>query len=104
MRQVTLISLYGQKTKHLEKLINSCVGFIHDSVMRRIFTPYSTNQVHGTLIGMEKLIGFTENFNANTWKEKGKREVMEFSSLLKIIKKHLPDFTLESNADNARPR
>jgi hypothetical protein len=39
---------------------------------------------------MEKLIGFTENFNANTWMESGNREVMEFTPLLKIIKKHFP--------------
>lgn len=90
MRQVTLISLYGQKPKHLEKLINRCVGYIRDSIMRRIFTPYDTNQVHGTLIGMEKLIDFTKHFNANKWIETGNREIMEFTSLVKIIKKHLP--------------
>ena len=39
---------------------------------------------------MEKLIGFSKHFNANTWIETGSREVMEFTSLLKIIMKHLP--------------
>lgn len=90
MRQVTLISLYGKKTKDLEILINRCVGFVQDSKMRYIFTPYNIHQIHGTLIGMEKLVGFAENFNANMWTETGNREVMEFTSLIKIIKKHLP--------------
>jgi hypothetical protein len=90
MRQVTLISLYGQKTNDLERMINDCIRFTQNSLIKQIFIPYTTNQVHGTLIGMEKLFGFTENFNLNIWIETGKREVMEFTSLKKIIKNHLP--------------
>lgn len=90
MNQVSLVSLYGRKTNDLVTLINRCVGLVNIPPFQHIFTPYKPNQVHGTLIGMEKLVGFSENFNTNTWKETGNKEEMNFDPLVETVKKHLP--------------
>jgi len=69
MKQVTLISLYGDKPTDLALIIKKCWEFIHQSKLRRVFHPYDMRQVHGTLIGLEKRIGFTKRVNANYYRE-----------------------------------
>lgn len=90
MKQLTLISLYGQKPANLSKLVVHCSEFIQESKFRRIFRPYHLNQIHGTFFGMEKLTGFPECFNANIWNHTGRREAMNFNPLQETIMNHLP--------------
>jgi hypothetical protein len=92
MKQVTLISLYGQKAKPLAGLIGGCTTIIQSSKLRRIFSPYHLNQIHGTIAGMEKLVGYADHFNANIWANSplGKRVGMKFDSLVNTVQQHLP--------------
>lgn len=92
MKQVTLVSLYGQKPKPLADLIRNCMSMIQATKLRRIFSPYQLNQIHGTVMGMEKLIGYADHFNANLWASTSpaKKEVMNFAPLVHTVQRHLP--------------
>jgi hypothetical protein len=89
MKQVTLIAHYGQKPRVFENYVGRCWQHILQSPLRRFFSPYHMNQVHGTIIGMEKLIGYSEPFNANLWRESGERKVMGFAKLLQIAREDI---------------
>ena len=91
MKQVTLVSLYGQKRKELTELIKSCTDIITASPLRRVFFPYHLQQVHGTLVGMEKLVGYQDHYNANEWEKSNyKKAVMNFEPLISLVKQHFP--------------
>ena len=90
MKQLTLLSLYGHKRKPLAQLIGGCVEIISQSPLRRVFKPYHPLQIHGTLVGMEKLIGYSDDFNANIWVDSGIKTRMDFSLLVDTLKQHLP--------------
>jgi len=90
MKQVTMVSLYGQKDKKLKRLIEDCWEKINASKFRRIFKPYDMEQIHGTIIGMGKLIGFSELYNANIWHDLEDRRIMDFNDLVDIVKGYLP--------------
>lgn len=88
MKQVTLVAHYGPKLRAFEKYIGICVRHIVDSPLRRFFTPYHMNQVHATIVGMEKVLGYPEQFNANIWRETGERKEMDFDRLLDTVRRH----------------
>jgi hypothetical protein len=90
MKQVTLISLYGQKPASLSNLLKNCLKIIQESIFQQIFEPYDIDQFHGTFIGMEKIDGIPDICNANIWNQIGKREVMNFPPLVDTVKKYLP--------------
>lgn len=90
MRQVTLVSLYGQKRGNLEQLIKMCWKMINDSKLGKVFEPYHMSQIHGTIVGMEKLIGFDNLFNANIWQASGNKVIMRYNEFLNVVTKHLP--------------
>lgn len=90
MKQVTLVSLYGEKPAILSNLIMRCSDIIRETEFRRIFQPYHPHQIHGTLFGMEKIIGFPECLNANTWIHAGRREAMNFRPLRETVMRYLP--------------
>jgi len=88
LKQVTLVAIYGQKLRAFEKYVGRCVNHIVHSPLRRFFKPYHINQMHATIVGMEKLIGFNEPFNANIWRAEGKQKEMDIDLLLNIVKNH----------------
>ena len=90
MKQVTLVSLYGQKQQSFAELIRGCSDNIFRSPLRGLFKPHQIDQVHGTIVGMEKLTGFKEAYNARIWEETGERVIMDFSQMLPVLEKHFP--------------
>jgi len=61
------------------------------SPLRRVFHPYQIEQVHRTLVGMEKLVGYSEHYNANQWaKSSYHRSRMDFGPLLDTVRRHFP--------------
>lgn len=90
MKQVTLVAFYGQKPEPLSRLIQDCAMMIRNSPLGRIFRPYHPDQVHGTIVGMEKLEGSAELYNKNTWAACGSRKVMDFNPLRPTLQSHLP--------------
>ena len=63
MRQVTLVALYGQKSEELRDLIIEIQDIIgsHPGVN---FQSYDFEQVHGTIVGLERVID-SAMFNMN---------------------------------------
>ncbi|MBZ5619610.1 MAG: hypothetical protein LAQ69_12940 [Acidobacteriia bacterium] len=91
MKQVTLVSLYGQKRKELAEFAQRCTDIIATSPLRRVFRPYRLEQIHGTLVGMEKLVGYSDHYNANQWaKSNYQRVLMNFGPLFGIVRQHFP--------------
>jgi hypothetical protein len=90
MKQVTLVAFYGQKRGDLEKLIKECWKLIDKSKFRKVFEPYHINQVHGTIVGMGKLIGFDNLFNANSWQSSGDKKIMDYNNFISTVKSYLP--------------
>jgi len=90
MKQVTLVSLYGHKPNSFVEFVRGCSDIIQRSPLVHIFKPYHIDQIHGTIIGLEKFAGFSKPYNARIWKETGDKVVMDFSQLLPVVEKHLP--------------
>jgi len=90
MKQVTLVTLYGHKPKSFVEFVRGCSDIIQRSPLVHIFKPYHSDQIHGMIIGLEKLTGFSKPYNARIWEETGDRVAMDFSQLLPVIEKHLP--------------
>lgn len=90
MKQLTLVSLYGQKQKSLAQLIRGCTEIIQQSELRQVFRPYDPDQIHGTIVGMEKLIGYSKHLNVNLEASSGNKVEMDFTQLLPTLSKHLP--------------
>ena len=84
MKQVTLISLYGNKPENLETRIRECQDFL----TKRIgvaFRPYDIRQVHATIIGLERCIGSAMQ-NLNFWKKKSDISKMDLAGLLNYFR------------------
>ena len=90
MKQLTLVSLYGQKKKSFTQLIQGCTEIIQQSALRQVFRPYSSEQIHGTIVGMEKLMGYSKHFNANLEVSSGNKLEMDFTKLLPTLSHHFP--------------
>jgi hypothetical protein len=86
MKQVTLVSLYGQKPQQLAQLIEQCWQRIENSRLRSIFSPYAIEQIHGTIIGMEKRIDCKEFINANM--SAGTKQEMNFDKFVEILENY----------------
>ena len=90
MKQVTLVSLYGQKQRSFAELVQGCSDLIFRSPLGGLFKPYQIVQIHGTILGMEKLPGAKEAYNARIWEETGDKVIMNFAQLLPILERYLP--------------
>ncbi len=90
MKQLSLVALYGQKSKTIKKLIVSVWKEIEKSSMKRVFKRSAINQIHSTIMGMEKVIGYQKSYNANHWKKNGEKKLMDFNKLYDHINSHLP--------------
>ncbi len=90
MKQLSLVALYGQKSNTVKNLILPIWKEIEKSSLNSVFKRYTLNQIHSTIIGMEKIIGYQKSYNANHWEKKGKRKLMKFEKLYDNINPHLP--------------
>jgi hypothetical protein len=90
MKQVTLVSLYGQKPEALARLIGRCSDIVLRSPLAGVFKPYDIDQIHCTITGMEKLTEYPDPYNARTWMDTGEKVVMDFSQLHPVLQWHLP--------------
>lgn len=90
MKQVTLVALYGQKKQNFIDLINAIFSEIEASELGGIFKRYNMNQIHGTLVGMEKVDGFEELYNFNIWEKEERKVEMDFANLYPTIAPFFP--------------
>lgn len=90
MHQVTLISLYGEKPKEFSNLVSAAWEAIERSKLRSFFRAYDMRQIHGTIIGMEKVPGYRCHFNLNLKQSAGKLTEMAFDHLRETVCGKLP--------------
>jgi len=83
MKQVTLVSLYGEKKKALADLIAECQRIVTTGVGQ--FKPYELPQVHATIIGLERRIG-SPAYNANFAKNRERDVEMDFAGFLAYLR------------------
>ncbi len=89
-KQATLVSFYKQKSNDLKRSILECLKNIEESKLSKIVKPYNIEQIHGTIIGVEKLPGFKNPINSNIWYDLERKAQMEFSHLKEIVSDHFP--------------
>jgi hypothetical protein len=89
MNQLTLVSLYGHKSTILEKFINSINEKINSSSINNYYNPYNINQIHATIIGLEKVTN-SNYYNANLMHDKKIKAIMNFDCLSLLLKSHFP--------------
>lgn len=84
MKQVTLISLYGEKTNEFSTLIAECQRFV-SKALGAGFTPYDPRQVHATIIGLEHRVA-SVGCNANFATYRARQIVMDFDGFLGYLR------------------
>jgi hypothetical protein len=84
MRQVTLVAFYGEKPDELSTLITQCQEWLI-SILGDAFSPYDIQQVHATIVGLERRIGSARD-NANFWKYRALRAEMDFREFLAFLR------------------
>jgi hypothetical protein len=80
--QVTLISLYGEKSKDFEAVITQCQQLVAQAVDS--FTPYEIRQIHATVIGLERQRA--PAYNANFLKYRGRDVAMDFDGFFAYLR------------------
>ncbi len=53
LRQATLVAFHGSKPGGLERLIAGCQAILGEALATD-YRPYSMEQIHGTIVGLEK--------------------------------------------------
>ncbi len=81
MEQHTLVAFYGKKPEGLANLVHFIWEKILQSSLKDFFIPYVMDQIHATLVGMEKIPGFSQAYNLNIWEKKGTQKQMNISGL-----------------------
>lgn len=89
-KQVTLVSLYGEKEGNLAPLISQCQDLVA-KVVGSTFTRYELPQVHATIIGLERRPDSSAS-NANFSKHRSRDIVMDFDGFLAYVRScgHFP--------------
>ena len=90
MKKATLISLYGEKRNDFAMLIGRCQEFAR-TVLDKLFTPYESTQIHGTIFGLERKLG-SSLCNANFAKHRGRDVLMDLDGILNYLRLcgHIP--------------
>lgn len=93
MRQVTIVALYGQKPTELVDILGNCQKIVATETAAHpgiAFEPYEMEQVHATLVGLERKIGSAmHNLNFTKWRN-GAQKVMDFAGLLRYMREGAP--------------
>jgi hypothetical protein len=84
MVQVALVAYYGEKPAALQNLITACQQQLQQA-LGDAFHPYSTTQIHATILGMEQSAD-TPHENYNFAQHRQERRLMNFAGLLDFIR------------------
>jgi len=90
--QATIVALYGRKPKNLHALLTDCQSTVTEMLGSR-FRKYDIDQIHGTLVGLEREEAEPDRFINLNFKTCRDAEVhMDFGGLLNFLRDggHLP--------------
>ena len=86
MTNLTLVAGYGAKPRAFAELVRN----LQDRLAKMLgvgFTPYSVDQVHGTVIGLEGMRDAGELVNANFLRLRSERRVMDLEAAIEILER-----------------
>lgn len=90
MANISLVALYEEKPTALKYVLESIWREIRTTELGACFKPYSLEQVHSTLIGMESLPDSNPPINANGLKKLKVKTEMNFSGFPERVANALP--------------
>ena len=90
MNNLTLVAYYGEKSRHLLSVINSCLDTINGSSIAEFFIPYPVTQIHATIIGMEWMTIEGKPVNQNYYQLSAKKNEININSFAQIIDNTFP--------------
>ncbi len=90
MNKVSLIAFYGEKPEKLKKIFSHCQQLIQQSALKSFFIPYSLEQIHTTLIGLEMTGEGFDLYNSNFYEQTGKYKKADFTQFKEIILRYFP--------------
>jgi hypothetical protein len=97
-RQLTLVSHHGAKPAGFASLIADLQSRLRSSLGDR-FLPYETEQVHGTIVGLEGTVVGDRVRNDNFLRHRGQEQWMDFERLLRFLRSAaFPDLTIAVGA------
>jgi hypothetical protein len=82
--QITVVALYGEKSKDFLELITRCQELCR-GILGVGFRPYDPSQIHATIFGLERKIG-AALYNANFSKHQGRDLVMNIEGILDYLR------------------
>lgn len=90
MNNLTLVAYYGQKQETLNGLFTSCIESISKSTIADFFVPYSSSQIHATIIGLEWFEDSGRSINRNHYLKYKRKSRLKFNLLPEILNKAFP--------------
>jgi hypothetical protein len=92
--QLTLVAHYGPKPPGLARHINQVLAAIAASEVGRYFQPHCLEQIHATIVGLERVPAEIDVIdNLNEYAATGRRRAMELACALKLARR-LPPLTI----------
>jgi hypothetical protein len=85
MRQITVVALYGEKSRDFAALVTRCQELCQ-SLLGAGFRPYDLSQIHATIFGLELKIGSALH-NANFSRYQGRDLVMNLEGILDYLRR-----------------
>jgi hypothetical protein len=90
MKQLSLVACYGTKSAAFGGLLADCIDLIRQSALSPLFRPYAIEQMHMTIVGMERVPELAGLVNANIHSRRGDCIPMNFNALQATLMGHLP--------------
>ena len=90
MAQVTLVALYGHKPPQFARYLNTINQLIQRSPLGPSFRPYALEQIHATIVGLERTATQGAFENANRLAAASERATMDFERALHLARTFPP--------------
>ncbi len=90
MAQLTLVALYGHKPPHLARYLNTINELVLRSPLGPFFRPYALEQIHATIVGLERTATPHAFENANRLAAANERATMDFARALHLARTFPP--------------
>ena len=92
--QLTLVSHYGAKPPEFAALIRELQGTLRVEFKDQ-FSPYTVEQVHGTIIGLEGVASHNEVLSQNVLQLRGEKRPFNFSLMLDYLRNEVGEFAVQ---------
>ncbi len=90
MAQLTLVALYGRKPPQFARYLNAINELIQRSPLGSSFRPYALEQIHATIVGLERTATPHAFENANRLAAANERATMDFERALHLARTFPP--------------